>query len=140
MIRRAHGPGTAFLVTACAAAFIATGCNSTTYDTSATTAPSVTPTTYIATGTPAELLAMMADEVAGLSEQLVEGDGQHDTMDRIAAQWAVVRPTIQDDHPELLQGFDSAMGQVERAVERRRPADADKASKSLTALIAAIDP
>jgi hypothetical protein len=79
----------------------------------------------------------MAVEVGALSERLIDNSGQREALARIEAQWDVVRPTIEQDHPELLAGFDSAMGQVARAVERRRPADADKASRSLMSLIAA---
>ena len=37
--------------------------------------------------------------------------------------------------PALLPGFDAVLAQVQRAVERRRPADADKAAKNLAVLI-----
>ena len=88
---------------------------------------------------PEELLAAMAAEVTALSERLVDDNGQDEALARIEAQWDAVRPTIEQDHPELLAGFDSAMGQVQRSVERRRPADADKATRSLMALIAAAE-
>ena len=41
--------------------------------------------------------------------------------------------------PELLGGFDTVIDLVRRSVERRRPADADKAHKNLLTLIAAYD-
>ncbi len=41
--------------------------------------------------------------------------------------------------PDLLEGFDAVIQLVRRSVERRRPADADKAHKNLLTLIAAYD-
>jgi hypothetical protein len=111
-------------------------CDGVTYDATATTSDRATTTTvFVATGSTADLLASIATRIDGLSEQLVEGEGQRDSLARIQAEWAVVRPAIEADKPELLAGFDAVLAQVQRAVERRRPADADKAAKNLTVLI-----
>ena len=113
-----------------------TACNSVTYDASATTAPRVTTTTvFLPTGSTKDLLASIATAVDGLSEKLVQGDGQRPALARIQAEWAVVRPRIEAARPELLSGFDSVLAQVQRSVDRRRPADADKAAKNLAVLI-----
>jgi hypothetical protein len=115
-------------------------CNDVTYDATATTAPRVTTTTvFVATGSTKELLASIAAEVDGLSEKLVEGQGQRPALARIQAEWAVVRPRIGAARPELLAGFDSVLAQVQRSVDRRRPADADKAAKNLVVLIASFE-
>ena len=53
--------------------------------------------------------------------------------------WALVRPAIDEERAELLGGFDTVIDLVRRSVERRRPADADKAHKNLLTLIAAYD-
>ena len=90
---------------------------------------------FVATGSTAELLASIATRIDGLSEQLVDGEGQREALARIQAEWAVARPTIEAEKPELLIGFDAVLAQVQRAVDRRRPADADKAAKNLTVLI-----
>ncbi len=137
MIRRAAGPFPA-IVTAVAVVALA-GCNTTTYDTSATTAPEVATTVYVATGSTTELLGAIAAELSTLSDKLVESDGQAEALARIEAQWAVVRPEIATARPELLDGFDTVLAQVQRSVERRRPADADKASKNLAVLIRAYE-
>jgi hypothetical protein len=112
-------------------------CNDVTYDASATTAPKIAPSTtaYVATGSPKELLASMADEIGSLSERLVANSGQKAALARVLAQWAAVRPTIQSQRPELLAGFDSVLAEVQQSVNRRRPADADKAAKNLAVLI-----
>ncbi len=111
-------------------------CADVTYDASATTPPrATTTTTFVPTGTPAELLASIQTSVDALGEQLVAGEGQRQTLARVQAEWAAVRPTIEADHPDLLWDFDSVMAMVARSVERRRPADADKAAKNLAVLI-----
>jgi hypothetical protein len=137
---RAAGPSPVRLAAAALAALVLGACSST-YDSSATTPPTAATATTVfrPSGTPEELLAAMAAEVTALSERLVDDNGQDEALARIEAQWDAVRPTIEQDHPELLAGFDSAMGQVQRSVERRRPADADKATRSLMALIAAAE-
>ena len=76
-------------------------------------------------------------ETEGLSDMLVDNDGQHQALVRVEAIWAVARPEVASDHPELLEGFDTVIDLVRRSVERRRPADADKAHKNLLTLIAA---
>jgi hypothetical protein len=144
VIRRAAGPSPVRLA---ATALVTVGmigvlsACSTTYDTSATTPPSAAAVTTLplAAATTDEQLAAIAAEVGALSERLVDNDAQRDALARIQVQWAAARPTIAADRPELLDGFDSAMAQVERSVERRRPADADKAARSLSALIAAFE-
>lgn len=136
MIRRAPGP---VLAGGVATLLLAGGVSScaTTYDTSATTLPATTSTVFVPRGSTAELLAAISTEAGALSEKLVDNDGQRDALARIEAQWEVVRPAIEADHPELLNAFDMAIAHVGRSVERRRPADADKAAKNIAALVAA---
>ena len=117
-------------------ALVTSAC-ATTFDTAATTVPATTSTVYVATGSTDELLAAISTEVRALSERLVDNEGQRDALARIESQWEAARPAIEQARPELLDGFDAAIAQVQRAVERRRPADADKASKTITTLIAA---
>jgi hypothetical protein len=138
--RRALGPSPLRVTAVALAAAGVLGACSSTYDASATTPPTVpeTATTFTVTGSTEEVLQAMATEVGALSERLIDNDGQAAALARIEAQWAAVKPTIQEEYPKLLYGFDSAMDQVRRAVERRRPADADKASRSLQTLIEAI--
>ena len=122
---------------AAAVVLVVTSSCSTTFDTSVTTLPATTPTVYVPAGSTSELLAAISTEVGSLSERLVEDHGQRDALARIQSQWEVARPDIQRQRPELLEGFDAAIAQVQRSVERRRPADADKASKTIATLIAA---
>ena len=53
--------------------------------------------------------------------------------------WALIRPAIEAEREELLGGFDTVVDLLRRSVERRRPADADKAHKNLLTLIAAYE-
>jgi hypothetical protein len=132
--RRASGP--VLVALGLGAVFSSLACDSVSYDATATTnAPASSTTVFAPTGTPAELLASIAARIDGLSEQLVDGEGQREALARIQAEWAVVRPTIEADKPALLAGFDAVLAQVQRAVDRRRPADADKAAKNLAVLI-----
>jgi hypothetical protein len=136
--RRATGPAPVLItsVVALAAALALAACNGVTYDATATTTPrNSTTTVFVPTGSTKELMASIDARVDGLSEQLVEGEGQREALARIQAEWAVVRPVIESQHPELLAGFDAVLAQVARSVERRRPADADKAAKNLAVLI-----
>jgi hypothetical protein len=138
VIRRATGPVPVVIASGVGlvAALVLTACNTVTYDSTATTAPRVTTTTvFVPTGSTKELLASIAAGVDGLSELLVDNDGQRAALARIQAEWGAVRPAIEEQRPELLAGFDAVLAQVQRSVDRRRPADADKAAKNLAVLI-----
>ena len=138
MTCRARRPALLSLAALVAAATSA--CSATTYNTSATTIPAdeVVPTTvFVPTGSTADLLDQLGTETAGLGDMLVDNDGQQQALARVEAIWALARPEIASDRPELLEGFDTVINLVRRSVERRRPADADKAHKNLLVLIAA---
>lgn len=108
----------------------------TTEDTTEIDASTPSTSTTIPVGTTDELLTRLVDETTALSERIVENEGQVEALARIEALWAAVAPDIEADHPDLLDEFESAMDYARRAVERRRPADADKASRNLRSLVA----
>ena len=115
-------------------------CAETTIDPAATTVgPDGAPpsTAFDPTGSTAELLGQLAAETATLSDRIIENEGQREALARIEALWALIRPAIEAEREELVAGFDTVVDLLRRSVERRRPADADKASKNLVALIAA---
>ncbi len=85
------------------------------------------------------LLDRLLGEVAALSERVVENEGDDDALARIEALWAVAGPEVEADRPELAPDFGAALELVRRSVERRRPADADKATNNLRMLIEAYD-
>jgi len=126
------------LLGAALAAAAVAGCAQTTIDTAATAPPSSTgaPTTLALSGGAAALLPRLDRELAALSERIVENDGDDDALVRVDALWAAARPDVEAARPELLAGFDGVIRLATTAVERRRPADADKARLNLTTLLA----
>ena len=114
---------------------------STTIDPTATTIPANSTTTtlpFVAEGTTAELLDQLLDEADGLSERIVENEGDEALLDRINTIWEAARPGVEDAAADLLLEFDRAIELMNSAVERRRHADADKALNNLRNLIAAL--
>jgi hypothetical protein len=135
---RAAGPVLRLLVIAMATPPGLAACAETTIDPTATTvAPGDAPPTtrFDPAGTTAELLDQLAVETGALSDLLVANSGQHEALARIETLWARIRPTIEEERPELLGGFDTVIELVRTSVARRRPADADKADKNLATLI-----
>ena len=117
-------------------------CAETTIDPAATTVrPDGAPATtaFVPTGSTAELLGQLTTETASLSDRIIENEGQRQALARIEALWALIRPAIEAEREELLEGFDTVVDLLRRSVERRRPADADKAHKNLLTLIAAYE-
>ena len=118
---------------ACAVAL--TACAETTVDPVETTVPVTSAT--IPSGPTALLLDRLVAEVAALSERVVDNEGDDEALARVEALWAVAGPEVAANRPELAPDFGAALELVRRSVERRRPADADKATINLRLLIAA---
>jgi hypothetical protein len=98
-----------------------------------------TPTTeFVASGSTAELLDQLLAEASGLSEAIVVNEGQHDTIGRIDALWEAARPGVAEAVPDGLLEFERAIALLHNGVDRRRPADADKAYNNLVQLVAAL--
>ena len=114
-------------------------CGTTTIDTSVTTAPaggSTTTTEPLPTdGTLDTLLPLLVAEMAPLDEQVVENRGDEATLARVEAIWDLAEPIVRDEQPELLFGFEQAVGLARTGVERRRPADASKGYKLAVDLV-----
>lgn len=120
----------------CSVALLA--CGTTTVDTVDTTAPASTTTSTVPTGTVDELLDRLLAEVAALSERVVDNDGDDEALARAEALWEAAEADVEAARRDLLDDFAAAMQLVRRSVERRRPADADKAANNLRVLIAAV--
>ena len=114
------------------------GCSPTTYDSAAATTQAVATTATVPTGDLAELLSAMQAEVAGLSKKVAAGQGDRDAAARIEEYWAAIEPEVQDSRPELVADFEFVVRLCREAADRNRPADADRASKNLDALVAAV--
>ncbi len=93
-------------------------------------APTIAPT-----GSAADLLPDLSTEMSRLGSQIAEGGDSKETLARIEQLWDRVRPEIEMDRPDLLDGFDATIDMARIGVERRRPADADKGFQLLTDLV-----
>lgn len=73
-----------------------------------------------------ELLPAMLESWRGLSERVIQSDREREALERIQAAWRAAEPQLRVERPEVLFGFEQAVDLATSAVERRRPADADK--------------
>lgn len=92
-------------------------------------------TTIVLTVSVMDLLPEMSIEISRLGSQVAEGGDYNATLVRIEQIWERIRPEIERDRPELLNGLSAAIVMARTAVERTRPADADKAFSLLTDLV-----
>ena len=92
-------------------------------------------TTIALTGAVVDLLPEMSIEISRLGSQVAEGGDDNTTLARIEQIWERIRPEIERDRPKLLNGLGAAIVMARTAVERTRPADADKAFSLLTDLV-----
>jgi len=123
---------------ALAAVLLCTSCAATTYDASLDTTIASVTTSTVPTGTPAELLPRLVDEVATLSDTIVARGDRKGVVARVDALWSVLEPEVQASHPDLIDEFRAAIALVREAAERNRAADADKALRNLTVLADAV--
>jgi hypothetical protein len=86
-------------------------------------------------GSAAELLPDMATAMSTLGGQIAEEGDPEQTLVEIQQIWAAIRPEVESNRPELVGGIDTTVQMSVTAVERRRPADADKAFQLLTELV-----
>ena len=109
-------------------------CAPTTYD--ATLATTTTPsTTTLPTGTAAELLAAILLEVEDLGRRVAENDADTLAVERIEQLWAGIADEVTSARPDLAEDFDFVITRCRLAVDRQRPADADRAYKNLVVLV-----
>jgi len=100
-----------------------------------TTTPSTVPATP--TGDVKQLLGDLADLTDGLGQMIVDGDtaGAKARLARARAIWEVMEPQIRAAGVDLVEEVQSIIDLIGTAVERKRPADADKAQRFI-ALVA----
>lgn len=97
-----------------------------------TTAPNATTTTLAApTGTIPELLQQLVDVSVGLGDAIVERDSSlaNARLSRAVAIGEALEPKIREAGVDLVEDVQRIVGLVRTAVERKRPADADKAMR-----------
>lgn len=117
------------------------GC-ATTIDSSNTTAPpgSTTTTVFVPAGDTAAVIGQLLGELSGLSEAIVDNEHQREIVARADTLYAAARPGIESAHPGLVDDFDEAMALAHNGVDKRRPADADRALSNLQVLVDALAP
>ena len=107
--------------------------------TTTTTLPGVTTSTTIATpsGTSLELLEQLDTAIQGLGQAIVDRDGA--TKNRVVAEtnaiWKVLEPQLQESGVDLVEDVSKIVNFVNVAVNRTRPADADKAVRYLALIM-----
>lgn len=126
------------IISTCACALIASSC-ATTINTSVTTAPVITTTTTIPTpeGDISDLLTQMSEATLGLGQAIVDGEKAVSSAKRaeVDAIWIVLEPKIRDSGLDLVEDVQRIVNLVHTATDRKRPADADKATRFLSLII-----
>jgi len=115
------------------------GACSTTYDESVATVETTATTTAstLPMGSTTELLGRLLDEVRDLSAKVAANQGDDEAATRIEQLWAAVQADVTATAPDLVPDFEFVLRRCRSAVDRHRPADADRAFKNLDLLVAA---
>ena len=114
------------------------GCASTTIDTSVSTTIAGSGTTStaplpIAAGSD---LQQMVELATGLGDLIAAGGTDDDeALTRIHALWDNTGSTLDDNDPPLFREVEHQLGLLDIAVEKHRPADADKAARNLGSVV-----
>lgn len=114
----------------------ATACAPTTYDASLATTSAPSTSTTLPVGTAAELLPVILEEVRVLSTRVADNDGDTLAAARIEALWSSIADEVLAARPDLAEDFDFVVSRCRLAVDRQRPADADRAYRNLAILVA----
>jgi hypothetical protein len=125
------------LVLASALPLALVACSATTVVTPSDPPDEQTVATTVPTGTSAELLHRLQQSVFGLSVAINEGHGKA-ALDEIRGLWVAARAQL--SRTEAVDRIEHQLTLMDTAVERRRPADADKAARSVSALIDQLKP
>lgn len=80
----------------------------------------------------ADVLSRIGDEMSRLSAQIGDDGDEDATLARIDELWASARDEIGRDRPSVADDVQTTIDMARVAVERNRPADADKAFRLFT--------
>lgn len=119
-----------------AGVLVVSACGATVYDESAATSTVVATTTTLPSGTAPELLPRLVSALSDLSiligpvpdDLRPEGD-KRSRLAEIEALWAAVEREVTADDADTADTLTRMVGLARQAVEKNRPADADKAAK-----------
>ena len=130
-------PSTSPIAVGIAALFLS-GCATTIVSTD-TTAPVVTvaTTTTLPSGDSLQLMKNIAAAGADLGNAIANGrvDEARDALATAKANWIVLEPQLQQLKLDLVEDLRRIVDMMTTAVERKRPADADKANRFLGLVI-----
>lgn len=121
-------------VLAAAAVVLVAGCSAAVDDGSSFD-PDAQGSTTLPTGTPAELLPRLVATVDQISEAIIDEGDQRALLAQAEALWAATQDDVAATDPEAADSMQQMMDLARVAVERIRPADADKATKFLSDLV-----
>ncbi len=91
--------------------------------------------TTLPTGTPSDLLPRLVATVNQISEAIIDEGDQRALLAEAEALWAATQADVAATDAEAAQSMQQMMDLARVAVERIRPADADKATKFLSDLV-----
>ena len=117
-------------------------CAPTTFDTSETTTIAVANTTTVPSGPASELLPRLAERMVQLSSYIgpdasgKTASGKTELLAEIEAIWAAAETEVAATSPSSAESIGRMVDLARTAVERNRPADADKAAKFAGQVIA----
>jgi hypothetical protein len=127
------------LAAACvAAALVLPACSTTILDTiNTTTTSSVVTTTTIPNGDRGELLSQMLQNAAGLGASIVAKDkaATSERLANIESIWIALEPQLKELPNDLATDVGRIVDLLRSAVNKKRPADADKALRFLSLVI-----
>ena len=109
--------------------------------TDTTTSDNVDVTIALPVGTVKELLTNIVQATNGLGDAVASGDNKtaQSRLSDVLANWEVLKPMIKDSSLDIYADIERMIGLITTAVERKRPADADKALRYLPLIVAAMD-
>lgn len=118
-------------------------CSTTINSLTSTTSPSLAASTTIATprGDIESLVTQLGDVANGLGQAVVDGNSQV-TKQKLAqadAIWEVLEPQIRASGVDLVESVQKIVDLIHSAVEKKRPADADKALRFVPLVTETLD-
>ncbi len=97
--------------------------------------PDAPTTTIPIEGSPTDLLPEIGIDMSRLSAEIADDGDEDATIARIEGSWAAIEAEIESTHPQLVNSIQATVDMARTAVDRNRPADADKAFSLLTDLV-----
>lgn len=97
--------------------------------------PDAPATTIPIEGSAADLLPEIGIDMSRLSAEIADDGDEDATIARIEGSWAAIKAEVESTHPELVNSIQATVEMARTAVDRNRPADADKAFSLLNDLV-----